>query len=71
MKTDMNRPSGYWNPLFIFLKKVGAIPTGTAQNFFQCKPCLFAEGSIRSHAGKTIVSLMQPNYNCNTITNSS
>ena len=55
------------NSFSVSLKKVGAILTGTAQNFFQCKPCLFAEVSNRSHAGKAIASLRKPSYHCKTM----
>ncbi len=57
------------NSLSVSLKKVWAIWLQTAQNFFQCKPCLSAEVSNRSHAGKTIVSLSELNYNYNTVKN--
>jgi hypothetical protein len=52
------------NSLSVSLKKEWAIET-TAQNFFQCKPCLFAEVSNRSHAGKAVAKFNAPNYNYN------
>ena len=34
-----------------------------AQNFFQCKSCLFAEVSNRSNAGKAVAKFNAVNYN--------
>jgi hypothetical protein len=52
------------NALSVSLKKVWTINM-TVQNFFQCKPCLFAEVSNRSHAGKAVANLNTLNYNYN------
>jgi hypothetical protein len=49
------------NSSSVSLKKVWDIKT-TAQNFFQCKPCLFAEVSNRSHAGKAVANLNPSNH---------
>lgn len=38
---------------------------GTAQNFFQCKSCLFAEVSNRSHAGKAAATFNRLNHEHN------
>lgn len=59
--------SNVGNSFSVSLKKVRAIPNGTAQNFFQGKPCLFAEVSNRSHTGKTVASLMEPDYHYKTM----
>ena len=63
----MRRKAGIGNSLLVFLKKVGAAPeySETAQNFFQCKACLFAVVSNPSHTGKTIANLNRPTYNYN------
>jgi hypothetical protein len=54
------------NSFSFSLKKVRAIREGIAQNFFQCKSCLFAEVSNRSHAGK-VVAKNHINYNYNAV----
>jgi hypothetical protein len=60
----MLRDTHTGNSFSVSLKKVWAIGT-TAQNFSQYKPCLFAEVSNRSHAGKTVANLKPLNYNYN------
>ncbi len=65
MVLNTNNPAYEGNSFSVFLKKVWAIPSGTAQIFFQYKPYLFAEVSNRSHAGKTIVSVKHSQYNYN------
>ncbi|QOI98563.1 MAG: transposase [Flammeovirgaceae bacterium] len=60
----MLRDTYMGNSFSVSLKKVWAISM-TAQNFFQCKPCLFAEVSNRSHAGKAIAKLKTLIYNYN------
>jgi len=53
------------NSFSFSLKKVRATYEGIAQNFFQCKSCLFAEVSNRSHAGKAVAKFNAINYNYN------
>ena len=60
----MLRKATFGNSLSSSLKKVRAIP-GTAQNFFQCKSCLFAEVSNRSHAGKAVTKFNPLNLEYN------
>lgn len=60
----MLREATFGNSFSISLKKVRAI-LWTAQNFFQCKSCLFAEVSNRSHAGKAVAKFNTINYNYN------
>jgi hypothetical protein len=60
----MLRDTHAGNSFSVSLKKVWAI-NETAQNFFQCKPCLFAEVSNCSHAGKAVAKFKAPNYNYN------
>ena len=61
----MLRNATFGNSFSSSLKKVGAILKGTAQNFFQCKSCLFAEVSNRSHAGKAVVKFSPLNLKHN------
>jgi hypothetical protein len=60
----MLRKATFGNSFSISLKKVRAI-WWTAQNFFQCKSCLFAEVSNRSHAGKAVAKFNHITYNYN------
>lgn len=60
----MLRNATFGNSLSSSLKKVRAIP-GTAQNFFQCKSCLFAEISNRSHADKAVAKFNLLNHEHN------
>ncbi len=61
----MLRKFMFGNSFSFSLKKVGAILIQEAQNFFQCKSCLFAEVSNRSHAGKAFAKFNAVNYNYN------
>jgi|GEM_PF-4972361 len=61
----MLRESTIGNSFSFSLKKVGATRTRIAQNFFQCKSCLFAEVSNRSHAGKAVANFSSKNFNYN------
>ena len=60
----MLRKATFGNSFCLSLKKVRAIQR-KAQNFFQCKSCLFAEVSNRSHAGKPVAKFNLINYNYN------
>ena len=60
----MLRKATFGNSFSFSLKKVWTIQW-TAQNFFQCKSCLFAEVSNRSHAGKAVAKFNHINYNYN------
>ena len=59
----MLREQIFGNSFSFSLKKVWAILIEEAQNFFQCKSCLFAEVSNRSHAGKAFAKFNAVNYN--------
>ena len=64
-RSPMLRKATIGNSFSFSLKKVRAIRKGKAQNFFQCKSCLFAEVSNRSHAGKAVAKFNVINYNYN------
>ena len=61
----MLREQIFGNSFSFSLKKVWAILIEEAQNFFQCKSCLFAEVSNRSHAGKAVTKFKPINYEHN------
>src|SRR5690606_22871841 len=62
-RSAMLREQIFGNSFSFSLKKVWAILIEEAQNFFQCKSCLFAEVSNRSHAGKAFAKFNAVNYN--------
>jgi hypothetical protein len=63
-RSDMLRKATFGNSLSSSLKKsMGCHTRATTQNFFQCKSCLFAEVSNRSHAGKAVAKFNAVNYN--------